>query len=65
LKNVQILLQDHKCQCDEFLSVFKPYKVGSNAEHQQTWYQNHKSQRAEYNKRPEYQESHKKSQKKY
>jgi hypothetical protein len=65
LKNVQILLQDHKCQCDEFLSVFKPYKVGSNAEHQQTWYQNHKSQRAEYNKRPEYQESHKKSQNKY
>jgi hypothetical protein len=37
LKNVQILLQDHKCQCDEFLSVFKPYKVVSNTEHQQTW----------------------------
>ena len=65
LKNVQTLLQDHKCQCDEFLSVFKPYKVSSNAEHQRTWYQNHKSQRAEYNKGPEYQESHKKSQKKY
>ena len=65
LKNVQILLQDHKCQCNEFLSVFKPYKVSSNAERQQSWYQNHKNQRAEYNKRPEYQESHKKSQKKY
>src|ERR1700692_989282 len=61
LKNVQILLQDHKCECYEFLSVFKPYKVASNAERQQTWYQNHKDQRAEYNKRPEYQESHKKS----
>src|SRR5882762_11024715 len=65
LKNVQMLLQDHKCQCEVFLSTFKPYKVASNAEHQQTWYQNHKKQRAEYNKRSEYQESHKKSQKKY
>jgi hypothetical protein len=65
LKNVQILLQDHKCQCDEFWSVFKPYKVVSNAERQQTWYQNHKNQRAKYNKHPEYQESHRKSQKNY
>ena len=42
LKNVQILLQDHKCECYKFLSVFKPYKVASNVERQQTWYQNHK-----------------------
>ena len=55
------MLQDHKCQCGEFLSVFKPCKVASNAEHQQTWYQNHKNQCAEYNKCPEYQESHKTS----
>jgi hypothetical protein len=26
LKNAQILLQDHKCQCGVFLLVFKPYK---------------------------------------
>jgi len=64
LKNVQILLQDHKCQCNEFLSVFKPYKVVSNTEHQQSWYQNHKNQCAKYNKHPEYQESHRKSQNK-
>src|ERR1700733_1476964 len=65
LKNAQILLQDHKCQCGVFLSVFKPYKLTSNAEYQQTWYQNHKEKRAEYNKHPEYKESHKKSSKKY
>jgi hypothetical protein len=65
LKNAQILLQDHKCQCGVFLSVFKPYKVASNAERQQTWYQNHKEKRGEYNKHPKYQESHKKSQKYY
>jgi hypothetical protein len=64
LKNAQVLLQEHKCQCGMFLSVFKPYKVASNAEHQQTWYQNHKEKRAEYNKHPKYQESHKKSSKK-
>jgi len=61
LENAQILLQDHKCQCGVFLSVFKPYKVASNAQRQQTWYQNHKEKRAEYNKHPEYQKSHKKS----
>jgi len=61
LKNAQILLQDHKCQCGVFLSVFKPYKVASNAEHQQTWYKNHKEKHAEYNKHPKYQESNKKS----
>jgi hypothetical protein len=61
LKNAQILLQDHKCQCGEFLSVFKPNKEVSNAEYQQKWYQNHKEKRAEYNKQSQYQESHKKS----
>jgi hypothetical protein len=34
LKNAQISLQDHKCQCSEFLSVFKPHKRDSNAEYQ-------------------------------
>jgi len=65
LKNAQILLQDHKCQCGVFMSVFTPYKVASNAERQQTWYQNHKEKRAECNKHPEYQKSHKKSSQKY
>src|SRR6266436_6524973 len=61
LKNAQLLLQDHKCECGEFLSVFKPHKVASNTERQQTWYRNHKDKRAEYNKCPAYRESHKKS----
>ena len=38
------------------------YKAVSNAEYQQTWYQNNKGNRAKYNKwraaDPEYQESH-------
>ena len=34
LKDAKILLQDHKCQCGEFLSIFKPHKLGSNAEYQ-------------------------------
>jgi hypothetical protein len=64
LKNVQILLQDHKCQCEEFLSVFKPYKVASNAS--TNLVSEPKNKCAEYNKCLEYQESHKKkSQKKY
>ena len=61
LKNAQLLLQDHKCECGEFLSVFKPHKVASDAERQQTWYRNHKDKRAEYNKRPAYRESNNKS----
>ena len=65
LKNAQILLQDHQCQCGEFLSVFTPHKRVSNAKYQQKWYQNHKEKRAEYNKQPQYQESHKKSSQKY
>ena len=43
LKNAHILLENHKCEtCADLLAVFKPYKVVSNAEYQQTWYQNHK-----------------------
>jgi len=49
--------------CWSFLSFHST--TISHAEHQQTWYQNHKKQDAEYNKCSEYQESHKKSQKKY
>ena len=65
LKNAQILLQDHNCQCGEFFSIFKPYKVATNAEYQQVWYQKHKEERAEYNKQPQYKESHKKSSQKH
>ena len=65
LKNAQILLENHKCEtCEDVFAVFKPYKVASNAERQQTWYQKNKEKRAEYNKnrasQSEYQESHKK-----
>jgi len=65
LKNAQILLKEHKCQCGEFMSVFKPHKVASNSQHQKTWYQNHKEQRAKYNKQSESQTSNKKSAHKY
>jgi hypothetical protein len=70
LKNAQILLEEHKCQtCDDVLAVFKPYKVASNAKRQKTWYQENAEKRAEYDKycysKSEYQESHKKSRKKY
>src|SRR6202167_5624197 len=66
LKNAQSLLQDHKCHtCDDFLAVFKPYKVSSNAEHQKTWYQKNTEKRAKYDKhrysKSEYQKSHQKS----
>jgi hypothetical protein len=45
------LLENHKCEtCDDLLAVFKPYKVASNAERQQTWYQKNKEKRAEYDK---------------
>jgi hypothetical protein len=70
LKNAQILLESHKCEtCPDLLAVFKPYKVVSTAERQQTWYQKNKEKRAEYNKKralnSEYQESHKKSSQKH
>ena len=70
LKNAQILLENHKCEtCPELLTVFKPYKVASNSEQQQTWYQKNTEKRAEYNRQraltSEYQESHKLSQKHY
>ena len=62
LKDAQTLLENHKCEtCEDLLAVFRPYKVASNAERQQTWYQKNKEKRAEYNKQPQYQESHKKS----
>src|ERR1700683_460095 len=51
LKNAQILLENHKCEtCGDISAVFRPYKVVSNAEHQQTWYLKNKEKRAEYNK---------------
>ena len=50
LKKAWILLKRHKCQCGDFISVFKPHKVSSNAEYQQKWYQNHKEKHAEYNR---------------
>ena len=70
VKNAQILLENHQCEtCPDLLSILKPYKVASNAEYQQTWYQKNKEKRAEYNKhrysKSEYQESQKKSSQKH
>src|SRR6202451_1375586 len=66
LKNAQILLEKHKCEtCPDLHAVFKPYKVASNAERQQTWYQNNKEKRAEYNMQPQYQASNRESARKY
>ena len=71
LQNAQILLKNHKCHhCNDFLALFKPFKISSNADHQKTWYQKNKEKRAEYNKHryptSEYRESNKKlSQKNY
>jgi hypothetical protein len=65
LKNAQILLKEHKCQCGDFMSVFKPHKVVSNSQCQKTWYQNHKEKCAEDNMQPEYQASNKKSAHRY
>ena len=66
VKNAQILLENHQCDtCPDLLAVFKPYKATPNAEYQQTWYQKNKEKCAEYNKHPQYQESHKKSSKKH
>ena len=40
LKNAQILLENYKCEtCEDLFAVFKPYKVISSVERQQTWYQ--------------------------
>ena len=69
-KNAQILLENHKCEnCGDIFAVFKPYKVASNAERQQTWYQQNKEKCAEYNKhhssKSEYQESHNRSSQKH
>ena len=61
LKDAQLLLQDHKCQmCGDFLTAFQPYQVASNADYQRKWYQNNRMKCAEYNRHPEYYESHKK-----
>jgi len=39
VKNAQMLLQNHKCnKCDNYISLFEPYKVQSNAQWQQNWY---------------------------
>jgi hypothetical protein len=39
VKNAQMLLQDHKCnKCDNYISLFEPYKVQSNSQWQQNWY---------------------------
>src|ERR1700683_188373 len=70
LRNAQIWLKYNKGQnCEDLLSVFKPYKVASNAERQQTWYQKNKEKRAEYDNhrssKSEYQESHNKSSQKH
>jgi len=70
LQDAQILLQDHKCEtCKDLLAAFRPYKVVSNTERQQTWYQKNKEKRAKHDKRRnlkiEYQESHKKSSQKH
>jgi hypothetical protein len=64
LKNAHTLLENHKCgTCPDLLAVFKPYKVVSNTEYQQKWYQKNKEKHAKYNKqcatKSEYQESHK------
>ena len=64
-QNAQILLKNHKCHlCNDFLAQFEPFKITSNAERSNTWYQKNKEKRADYNKRcyptSEYQESNKK-----
>ena len=65
-KKAQILLEKHKCEtCPDLHAVFKPYKVASNAECQQTWYQNNKEKHAEYNMQPQYQASNRESAWKY
>ena len=61
LKNAQTLLKEHKFQCGDFVSIFKPHVVVPNSQYQKTWYQNHKEKHAEYNMQPEYQASNRKS----
>ena len=70
LKNAQILLEDHKCEtCEDVFVLFRPSKVASNAERQQTWYQKNTTKRAESDKhrssKTEYQNIHKKSSQKH
>ena len=65
VKNAQLLLQDHKChKCDSYISLFEPYKVQSNAQHQQNWYKKlepdekttHLAEKAKYKASSKYQE---------
>ena len=60
LKNAQTLPKRHKCQCGDFVPIFKPHAVVPNSHCQKTWYQNYKENHAEYNMQPEYQASHRK-----
>jgi uncharacterized membrane protein len=64
IKDAHILLENHKCEtCPDLLAILKPYKVASNAEYQQRWYQKNKEKCAEYYEsrysKSEYQESQK------
>ena len=65
VKNAQMLLQDHKChKCNSYISLFKPYKVQSNAQRQQNWYKKlepdekavHLTEKAKYKTSSKYQE---------
>ena len=60
------MLKNHKCHdCNDFLALFKPFKITSNADHQKTWYQKNKEKHAKYDKqraeKSEYQESNRKN----
>ena len=49
LRSAQMLLKEHKCQCGDFVAVFKPHVVVLTSQHQKTWYENQKEIYAEYN----------------
>jgi hypothetical protein len=64
VKDAQMLLQEHKCdKCDDFICLFKPYKVQSNTQCQQNWYEKlssdkktaHLAEKAKYKASSEYQ----------
>jgi hypothetical protein len=64
VKDAQMLLQEHKCdKCDDFICLFKPYKVQSNTQRQQNWYEKlssdkktaHLAEKAKYKASSEYQ----------
>ena len=69
VENARILLQDHNChECESYICLFEPYKVQSNAERQQTWYNKlepddkiaHLAKKAKYKGSAEYQEKNRK-----